>query len=383
MQFPTPHRHGVRRPARDRPLTTLAALTAATALVAGLGQAVPASADPSVHDARAQAAALQAEVARLQTQAEVATERYDATEARLGQVVTQHVLAQRRLEAAQNAVQNGSTALDRRVRALYMSGGPLTLLATVLDSDDITDALTRLRVVQSVVSADRSQLDAATGVLDGAARLEQQLRDLAEAKTKLQKAAADQADQVQSLLARQQSLLAGANAHVAQLVAEQQAAAARAAAEDFAARLAAARAAVIDPSLLGGSQPPDAAAAAAIAAAGTRLGAPYVWGAAGPDSFDCSGLVQWAYAQAGVALPRVAADQWNAGPHPGLAQLAPGDLLFWATDPSDPSTIHHVAIYLGGGNMIAAPHTGDVVKVQPVYLTGFVGATRPTASGGP
>lgn len=359
----------------------LGVLSTATALVAGLAQAVPAAADPSVQDARAQAAALQTEVAQLQTQAEVATERYDATEAHLAQVVTQHVLAQRQLEAAQNAVHGGTTALDRRVRALYMSGGPLTLIATVLDSDNIDDALTRLRAVRSVVAADRSHLDAANSALGDASRIERKLRDLAQVRTKLQKAAADQADAVQSLLAQQQTLLAGANAQVAQLVAAQQAAAARAAAEGFAARLAAARAAVIDPSLLGGSQPPDAAAAAAIAAATTQLGTPYVWGAAGPHTFDCSGLVQWAYAQAGVVLPRVAADQWNAGPHPGLAQLAPGDLLFWATDPSDPSTIHHVAIYLGGGNMIAAPHTGDVVRVQPVYLTGFVGATRPTAHG--
>ncbi|HWB66973.1 MAG TPA: C40 family peptidase, partial [Mycobacteriales bacterium] len=118
-------------------------------------------------------------------------------------------------------------------------------------------------------------------------------------------------------------------------------------------------------------------AAAAIAAARSRLGLPYVWGATGPKSFDCSGLTQWAYAHAGVTLPRVAADQWNAGPHPSLAALLPGDLLFWATDTSDPATIHHVAIYLGGGQMIAAPHAGADVSIQPVYLSGLIGATRP------
>jgi len=322
-------------------------------------------------------------VTQLQTQAEVATERSLTTVDRLGQVVTEHVLAQRRLQAAQEAVDGGATALDRRVRALYMSGGTMTLLATVLDADDLTDALARLRAVRSVVSADRHHLDAATGTLEDAAHLEQQLRELAETRTRLQRDAARQADQVRALLTRQQAVLAGANARVIQLVAAQQATAARAAAEQFAARLAAARAAAIDPTLLGGSEPPNAMAAAAIAAATTRLGAAYVWGATGPGTFDCSGLVQWAYAQAGLALPRVAADQWDAGPHPGLAELAPGDLLFWATDPSDPTTIHHVAIYIGNGTMIAAPHTGDVVKVQPVYLTGFIGATRPTAGRAP
>jgi cell wall-associated NlpC family hydrolase len=91
-------------------------------------------------------------------------------------------------------------------------------------------------------------------------------------------------------------------------------------------------------------------------------------------------LVQWSYAHAGLQLPRVAADQYNVGQHVDLDQLQPGDLLFWATDISDPATIHHVAMYVGGGMMIAAPHTGTVVQVQPVYLSGYIGATRPYAA---
>jgi cell wall-associated NlpC family hydrolase len=122
-------------------------------------------------------------------------------------------------------------------------------------------------------------------------------------------------------------------------------------------------------------------AARAIAMARTKLGDPYVWGGTGPTGWDCSGLVQWAYAQVGVTLPRVAADQWNVGTHPSLAELEPGDLLFWATDPADPTTIHHVGIYLGGGLMLDAPHTGDVVQIQPVYMDGLIGASRPYVGG--
>jgi cell wall-associated NlpC family hydrolase len=118
-------------------------------------------------------------------------------------------------------------------------------------------------------------------------------------------------------------------------------------------------------------------AQAVLQIARQQLGDAYVWGATGPDTFDCSGLTQWAYAHAGIQLPRVAADQWNAGPHVTLADLLPGDLLFWATDLSNPATIHHVALYLGNGVMLAAPHTGDVVKIEPVYLDGYIGATRP------
>jgi len=122
-----------------------------------------------------------------------------------------------------------------------------------------------------------------------------------------------------------------------------------------------------------------AAVVTAITAARSALGLPYQWGATGPDSYDCSGLTQWAFAQAGVRLPRVAADQWTVGTHPSLDQLRPGDLLFWATDVNDPSTIHHVAIYLGGGFMLQAPHTGDVVRIARVYLDGYIGASRPVA----
>ena len=119
---------------------------------------------------------------------------------------------------------------------------------------------------------------------------------------------------------------------------------------------------------------------AALDFARAQLGKPYVWGATGPDSFDCSGLTQAAYAAAGVRLPRVAQDQWFAGPHVDLGAIQPGDLLFWASDTSAPATIHHVAFYLGGGQILAAPHTGDVVKVEPLYLEGYLGAVRPAAT---
>jgi cell wall-associated NlpC family hydrolase len=133
----------------------------------------------------------------------------------------------------------------------------------------------------------------------------------------------------------------------------------------------------------GQGQPPNQTVARAIAWAKLQLNKPYQWGGTGPNSFDCSGLTQQSYLHAGITLPRVAADQYNAGPHPSLADLEPGDLLFWATDTSNPATIHHVTMYLGGGLMIAAPHTGTVVQIQPVYMSGFIGATRPWASSAP
>jgi peptidoglycan DL-endopeptidase CwlO len=115
----------------------------------------------------------------------------------------------------------------------------------------------------------------------------------------------------------------------------------------------------------------------ALRAAESRKGLPYVWGASGPRSFDCSGLVQWSFAQAGITMPRVAADQARAGLAVPAAQLQPGDLLFYHTDPTDPGYISHVAIYLGNGWMIQAPQPGMNVEIVPAsFGSQFAGAVR-------
>jgi peptidoglycan DL-endopeptidase CwlO len=116
---------------------------------------------------------------------------------------------------------------------------------------------------------------------------------------------------------------------------------------------------------------------AALRAAESRRGLPYVWGASGPSSFDCSGLVQWSFAQAGITMPRVAADQARAGLAVPASQLEPGDLLFYHTDPTDPGYISHVAIYLGNGWMIQAPQPGMDVEIVPAsFGSQFAGAIR-------
>jgi peptidoglycan DL-endopeptidase CwlO len=115
----------------------------------------------------------------------------------------------------------------------------------------------------------------------------------------------------------------------------------------------------------------------ALRAAESRQGLPYVWGAAGPSAFDCSGLVQWAFAQAGIRMPRVAVDQARAGPAVPVSELEPGDLLFYHTDPTDPGYISHVAIYLGNGWMIQAPEPGLDVQIVPAsFGSEFAGAIR-------
>ncbi|HWG65498.1 MAG TPA: NlpC/P60 family protein [Streptosporangiaceae bacterium] len=102
----------------------------------------------------------------------------------------------------------------------------------------------------------------------------------------------------------------------------------------------------------------------------TRRGSPYVWGAAGPSAFDCSGLVMWAYQQVGISLPHYTGAQWNSGMHVSRSQLQPGDLVFFYPD------IGHVGIYIGNGLMVDAPDFGQTVQVQPVMWNVYVGAVR-------
>jgi cell wall-associated NlpC family hydrolase len=135
--------------------------------------------------------------------------------------------------------------------------------------------------------------------------------------------------------------------------------------------------AMVTPSLVptAGAPTESRAAVEAVAWALDQQGTPYRWGGEGDGGFDCSGLVQAAFAAAGIALPRVAQDQYNAGPRlPPGTPLLPGDLVFFG---SSAQAVDHVGIVVSPGQMVDAPHTGAFVRVEPIFADGYVGATRP------
>ncbi len=335
----------------------------------------PAAADP-LADAKSKASALQAQVAHLQVEAEQATEKYDATEAALGALIGEQQQAKRTLEGAQRALAQKRAVIDERVRALYISGGTFSLYANVLQGDDPGRVAIGLHDVALLSHADQQVLDGIASATESAKGAQTQVDSLVKRQTQLMAQASTAQSDVERALAQQRQALADATEQVREIEAEIQARLDAEAAARAAAAMTAARAAALAAGYVGG--PASAVAQAAIEAASTQLGKPYVYGGSGPDVWDCSGLTQWAYRQAGVVLPRTAAEQYAAvAAKVPLGELEPGDLLFWATDSSNPASIHHVALYLGNGQMLAAPHTGTVVRIQPVYLDGYYGAVRP------
>ncbi len=242
--------------------------------------------------------------------------------------------------------------------------GPGALLSTYEQGAAQTDAQTALgKALQQLQQLHQAEqrLQATEAAISAEAQQD------ADANRAAQAAAAQSQAAAQAATVQQQQLLttvSEVNGTLAPLVAAARAAEAQAAFNRFRASGG------LDFAPAGALAAPSTQAGAVVQAATAQVGKPYVWGAAGPASFDCSGLVLWAWAQEGVRLPRIAADQqaW-ATPVP-ISQLAPGDLVFFGTP------AHHVGIYVGGGLMVDAPHTGANVSVVPIWWDDLAGFGR-------
>ncbi|MYV42821.1 hypothetical protein GT030_29160 [Streptomyces sp. SID1328] len=302
---------------------------------------------PAAHAAPPDSA--RAELDRLYAQAERATEDYDRADERADKLRHEVRDAQDHIARTQQRVNSLRERLGSLAGAEYRSGGidPAVALLFSADPDDYLD---KASVVDRIGTRQAGQLRELNGALRDLAQ------ERAEAEGKLgdlersRKAVAAHKRKVRERLTRARQLFDSLSA------------ADRA---DYNRSSRSGR-----PGLTGLGDL-DPRAAAALAAARSALGRPYVWGANGPSGFDCSGLMQWSYARAGVQLPRTSQAQRNAGHRVPLSQARPGDLVIYRSDAS------HVAMYVGDGQVIHAPHPGAAVRYDRVGMLPISAVTRP------
>ncbi len=366
------------------PIAVLAAASAA-----GLLLAVGPASGQSIQSKQAQAQAIIAQVQQLDSSVERAAEQYDYANVELGRIDTELAANAKHLTAAKKSLVVAQGRIAKRLRDLYVNGQGDSTLEVILGAQSLDDIIARLDAIERVSSQDASILRA---VKTYRKEVETRRANLQDARTRQASVVSDRAAQkasIESQLNERKQLLESVKGEIAQL----QAAEVRRQAELAAAaraRAAAAQQAAIDAqqqlaaqatvAVTSSDQPvydPDIPApqyGSVVSIALQYLGTPYVWGGSSPATgFDCSGFVAYVFAQVGISLPHHAASQYGYGIAVPREQLAPGDLVFF-------DGLGHVGIYIGNGQFVHAPHTGDVVKISSLYdswyAATYVGARR-------
>lgn len=370
------------------PLRTATAF-AASAIVVAAAVVAPASADP-VADKRAEAATIAQHLEEQGRMVSLLTEELDEARVKYDEVAGRARAAEERLRDTDRRVGLARRRLKGQAVDSYVRGGELPAVQAMVagPTDELAvrsayvkevaglqqSALEDLRAARQDLQAERAQLEMAQ-------RSARQSLSQVEAR---QRAAEEAAGAQEATVRRVQGELGELVAAEAQRRAAEEAARAQAEFSARQARAAAAQAAgrqggprpavpILDLAPEpggGGAGPPAAGATAAIAEARRQLGKPYRWGAAGPDSFDCSGLTLWAWRAGGRSLPHSSRAQFAATSRVPLSQIQPGDLVFYGTP------IHHMGIYVGGGQMIEASQTGTPVRYAPIYRRDMAGVGR-------
>jgi cell wall-associated NlpC family hydrolase len=330
----------------------------ATALTAG-----PAGAT-SISQKKAQAQAAEAQLTKLSRQAEHAVEVYDGIHQRYEDTLAALRLNQETLQVARQNLSAAQSQLAASLTADYKSSDQ-DAIAYVLAARSIGDLVDQVQVLQRTTGVNRNLLGEIARYQGEVVRRERLLKKQERQRRSEQAAAAAQRDRAKAAVARQENYLNGLKASIRDMIAAQQRAAERAAAASAA---AAGQAPTVPTNLP--NPPASTLGGQAVAIAERYLGVPYVWGGASPSGFDCSGLTMYVYAQLGVSLPHNAAAQYASLPHVSESDLEPGDLVFF-------DGLNHVGIYIGGGSIIHAPHTGTVVQISSLSGGGsYYGAAR-------
>jgi len=381
-----------RKQRRKRVFTVLALAASLGITSAVISSVRPAAAD-QLSDAKAQAATITAQLQSIQAQQQSLTGQVQAADYHLSQL--QGEIAANKQQVAQDQAEVNKDESQLRTQAIsdYTSSGTSNQVTQMFSSNPNTTGIRSeySSIATGNVTTTIDNLHTAQNQLQATqAALQQQESAATTTRDNLQASESQAAD----LASQYKSTLASVDANIQSIVAQQQAqalAAARQAATDaFNAKVAAAQksqaaAQTVAQTTRGSggstatavpSSPPPPVpptVAGAIQAAMSQRGVPYVWGGETPGvGFDCSGLVQWSFAQAGISLPRTSGAQYAATTHIPLADIQAGDLLFYG-----PGGSEHVALYIGGGSMIEAPYTGASVWVTGVRTdSGFVGVGR-------
>ncbi|WP_376697762.1 C40 family peptidase [Streptomyces eurocidicus] len=340
------------------------------ALVAGAAsvalQAPPASAapaDPPDQPVSALLARLQA----LYRKAETATETYNATEEKLKGQRKETARLNGDLTRARGALTDSRDDAGRIAREQYRAAdGAFSPFLGFLLSPDPRLAFDRSHQITRAAGHRAATVHRLTHDERRAEELAARARKALDAQQKLAARQKKQRDTINDSLAQVEKLLASLSA---QQLAELRGLERRTAGE--------AQHTLLSSGRLSGARAPSRAGGRALAYAYAQLGKPYVWGSAGPDSFDCSGLTSQAWAHAGDLIPRTSQEQWRTLPRVSLDRLRPGDLVIYFEDAT------HVALYIGDGLVIQAPRPGTAVKISPIASNPLLGAVRPDAGEAP
>ena len=364
------------------------ALVGAVLLVFGVGVATPEPA--AIQQKRAQVEAIQAELAAIDAEVERAAEAYNGARWQLGVIRDRIAQNKRQIQGTEADLKKSEKVLGERLRDIYVTPDP-TLAEVVISSGSISAAADQIELLDQVGQQDASVVDT---LKDTRARLQNLRAELLIDQQRAEEAVAQakaQKDKVESLLAQRAAVLENVKGELAQMIAAEQERQRQIAAMQAALaqqRQAAAAAASVAAQGGGGSSPAVAAPAgggapaataplpsgggnaAAVAAAMQQIGTPYVWGGSGPGGFDCSGLASYAYSQIGKSVPHYTGAIWNDFPKVPNNDLQAGDMVFFNGG-------GHMGIYIGGGEYVHAPHTGDVVRVAKLGdRSDYMGAVR-------
>jgi peptidoglycan DL-endopeptidase CwlO len=360
-----------------------------TALSAGLLLATGATAEPAgIANKRADAARVLGQIHALDMRVERAAEAYNLANIQLDRIKADQRRNQFLLGIARTNYRRAQKLLDARLVALYTSGPTAgSTLEVVLGAQSLRDLLNRIDTAEQVSAQDTKVLGQVRTFRSQMQRRKAQLHRAHVRQAQIVAERAAHKAEIQRQLGERQRLLSSIRSEIARLEAAErarQAALARQARARLAAqqraRAAAAAAATPTPTVAPATAEPQVAGTAppsqyggVVGIAMRYLGVPYVWGGASPSGFDCSGFTMYVYAQVGVSLPHNAAAQYGYGVPVSRSALQPGDLVFF-------NGLGHMGLYIGGGQFIHAPHTGDVVKISSLsdswYASSYVGARR-------